>query len=170
MTDIQRLIEDLPVFPVDDRGFYHNMMSLIISQRIRFSRGRKIREKIYKILNEYTLDRIIELTEKQRKTIGLSDEKWIIINLFHISIREGKTNFNDIKGIGEWTINCSLIMSGDYSCGFIVGDLAVRKKLAELLKLPKLTLADTKKLVSSWPHTIKEKGIIFSKLWNATRN
>uniref|UniRef100_A0A6C0JA29 Uncharacterized protein n=1 Tax=viral metagenome TaxID=1070528 RepID=A0A6C0JA29_9ZZZZ len=36
-------------------------------------------------------------------------------------------------------------MSGDHSCGFIVGDLAVRKKLAELLNLPKKSLTDTKK-------------------------
>uniref|UniRef100_A0A6C0J5Q7 Uncharacterized protein n=1 Tax=viral metagenome TaxID=1070528 RepID=A0A6C0J5Q7_9ZZZZ len=41
MEDIQSLVDDLPVFPVDDRGFYHNMMSLIISQRIRFASWQK---------------------------------------------------------------------------------------------------------------------------------
>jgi len=100
----------------------------------------------------------------------LSEDKWIILNAFHKAYNARESDFNDIKGIGKWTIACSQIMSGDYSCGFIVDDLAIRKKLANLLQLAKLTPYDTKKLVNTWPYTIKEKGIIFSKLWNATRN
>ena len=178
MTTILDLVADLPVFPVDDRGFYHNMMSLIISQRIRFTHGRKIRERIYKILGEFKLDKIMELTEENRTKAGLLPAKWEIMKNFHAAWgktrAEGVEQFHSVVGIGEWTIACAKIMSGDYSCGFIAGDLAVRKRLSEMLNIPRLTEKSTKKLIATWkcndrPVTTDEKGIIFSKIWNSTR-
>lgn len=40
--DIEKVTQatkNLEPFPPDKRGFYHTIMSLIISQRIRFSKG-----------------------------------------------------------------------------------------------------------------------------------
>jgi len=74
--DIEKVTQatkNLEPFPPDKRGFYHTIMSLIISQRIRFSKGRRIRKSIYETLGDSTLDEIMMLTE---------DQKWDIIKAF----------------------------------------------------------------------------------------
>ena len=73
----------MPVFPVDDRGYYHHMMSLIISQRIRFRQGQKIRSKIYALQGRSDLLRIAELTVAERAEVGLGANKWVTIVAFH---------------------------------------------------------------------------------------
>ena len=127
------------------------------------------------MLNEYTLDKIITLTSEQRKKCKLDDDKWEIMQRFHdyYHITNDKENNSDklyhIKGIGKWTIDCAKIMTADYSCGFITGDLAVRKELSRVLGLTRtLTPNETKQLMEINFDT-HGAGLIFSKIWNKTR-
>ena len=160
-------------FPVDARGFYHNIMSLIISQRIRFSVARNIRKRIYIILNESNLDKVMDLTSDQRIKAKLSDDKWEIMYAFHKSYNQSKEksksiDIKTIKGIGVWTEQCAKIMCGDYTCGFISSDLAVRKELARILNKKKLSENECDNIMKIFD--IESAGRIFSILWNRTRN
>lgn len=58
------LTRDMPLFPTDTRGFYHNIVSLIISQRIRFNVGRAIRKRIYELQGRNDLNKIIEFLSR----------------------------------------------------------------------------------------------------------
>ena len=80
---IASYVRDLEPFPVDNRGFYHNIMSLIISQRIRFKQVQRIRLNIYQVLNDFKLDNVMSLTFEQRKQCKLNDDKWQIMKRFH---------------------------------------------------------------------------------------
>lgn len=163
---IASYVRDLEPFPVDNRGFYHNIMSLIISQRIRFKQAQRIRLNIYQVLNDFKLDNVMSLTFEQRKQCKLNDDKWQIMKRFH-DMKED--NLHSIHGIGKWTVDCAKIMTGDYTCGFITGDLAVRKELSRILDLPKTLTSKEAGIVMKDFDTCKA-GLIFSKLWNKTRS
>jgi 3-methyladenine DNA glycosylase/8-oxoguanine DNA glycosylase len=151
-------------FPTDNRGYYHNLVSLIISQRIRFAVGRKIRSKIYKVLGTDSLDNIMSLTYSQRIECGLGDNKWRIIEDLSAGFRDGQ--IGEIKGIGSWTINCAKLMVGDYSCGFLATDGSVNNLVRKIIGKP-LTDREIGRLFED----DKERGgIAFSALWNSIRN
>ncbi len=157
------------LFPPDERGFYHNVISLIISQRIRFRQGQQIRKKIYELQKRGDLTKITELTEEQRNEVGLDDQKWAIIQRFDEESQKERALI-EIKGIGPWTIKCAQIMAGDYSCGFIPEDLAVRKELSRRLKKDKtMTIKETREFTAGLDMSTEEKGKLFSCLWNDTR-
>ena len=158
---------NLSPFPIDERGFYHNMVSLIISQRIRFSQARRIRSKIYEILGESTLDQIMTLTESQRTQCGLGPAKWQVIADFSGLFEKGSvsTDYTTIKGIGPWTINCAQLMAGDYSCGFLSTDSSVNALVRRVLQRD-LSSREIESLYSDR----EAGGRAFSALWNSLRN
>jgi len=142
----------LEPFPPDSRGYYHNVVSLIISQRIRFTESRAIRAAIYTILGTSSLENIMSLTPAQRAACGLTDDKWRVISEF---TEHGES----AKGIGPWTIACARIMAGDFSVGFITTDSSVN--------------ALVRKITGSSSHPAftseHEGGRAFSALWNSVR-
>ena len=177
MSDLKEKILSMgDPFPVDERGFYHNMMSLIISQRIRFTAGQNIRKRIYELQDRSDLNKITELTEDERKKIKLNDQKWQIIIAFHKHheflkdsglANKRLDNYVKVKGIGPWTLNNMRIMTQDYSCGFIAEDLAVRNELAKILDKDKLTKFEVNEIMSKYEKNLA--GRLFSILWNKTR-
>jgi 3-methyladenine DNA glycosylase/8-oxoguanine DNA glycosylase len=163
MDQLIDLTKDMPVFHVDDRGYYHHIMSLIISQRIRFRQGQKIRSKIYELQGRNDLLKITELTNTDRATVGLGDNKWATIIAFH-----NGGDVQSIKGIGPWTIQCAKIMAGDYSVGFIATDLAVRKWVSAAMNAD--SVLSERSIISLVSKLDKiEAGMLFSKIWNHTR-
>nr|QBK86655.1 MAG: DNA recombination-mediator protein A [Marseillevirus LCMAC102] len=169
VSQIVAMTREWPLFPPDERGLYHIVNSLIISQRVRFVVGRRIRALIYSELGETKLDRVLTLTEKQRQRVGMHESKWCIIQDFDTAWRKDEFCLKDIKGIGPWTVQCARIMVGDYSVGFISGDLAVRKLLGKLLGTAKI-LTSRKCDVLVQKLQTEEAGRLFSKLWNFTRS
>jgi 3-methyladenine DNA glycosylase/8-oxoguanine DNA glycosylase len=172
----ENLIEDyirennLVPFPTDNRSYYHKLVSLIISQRIRFNVGRKIRSRIYTVLGTDSLDNIMSLTESQRKECGLGDSKWETIKALseRVAVEGGlqDSSISEIRGIGSWTINCAKLMSGDYSCGFLATDLSVNNLVRKIVNKP-LTDREIGKLFKG---TRERGGRAFSALWNSVRN
>lgn len=142
----------LDPFPPDSRGYYHNVVSLIISQRIRFTKSQAIRAAIYTILGTSNLDTIMSLTPAQRAACGLTDDKWRVITEF---TEHGES----AKGIGPWTIACARIMVGDFSVGFIATDSSVNA-------LTRSITGGNAPLVFASAH---EGGRAFSALWNSVR-
>jgi len=165
-------VNNLQPFPVEKRGLYHTIVSLIISQRIRFKVAQRIRSKIYTLhfrLGEIpSLDNIMMLTEQQRSDVGLSNDKWQIITQFDHKFINFISNEDlaSIKGIGPWTIQCARIMSGDYSTGFINTDLYVNNLIKKICdcNLTKQQIADIFRDID-----INQAGRIFSILWNSVR-
>ena len=169
IDDVLRITKDWPLFPQDDRGLYHIVVSLIISQRIRFSVGQAIRSRIYQTLAEASLNGVAQLTEEQRVACGINKQKWRIIQNFDAAWRTGDHHAAlHSTGISSWTRQCALIMSGDLSTGFITSDLAVRKELGRLLCLERTpSAAMCARLTDSLsPHQGAE---LFSKLWQRSR-
>jgi len=166
------LTQDMPLFPIDARGFYHIIISLIISQRVRFNVGRAIRKRIYELQGRSDLNKIIELTKEQRQHVKLPDNKWTTIQTFHQYYElNSKLDIASIPGIGPWTVHCAQIMSGDYSCGFITTDLAVRKWVSRELNCQKLmSQKDLKNYIDSLSLSTEDAGLMFSKIWNYTRD
>lgn len=168
MDKIEKYITDcnLEPFPVDKRGFYHNMVSLIISQRIRFFLARRIRSRIFQILGSNNLNRIMTLTPEQRMSVKISDNKWQIIKEFDQAYQiHGKDyDFTKFKGIGSWTVNCAKIMVGDYSPGFITTNSSVNSLVYRISGLKE------QEIISHLKTLPREKsGKIFSILWNSIR-
>lgn len=160
MIDQYIIDNKLELFPLDDRSYIHNIISLIISQRIRFTQSRKIRSKIYQILGCNKLDGILQLSEQQRELCGLSAGKWETICNFMSMTSETK-----IPGIGQWTINCQKIMCGDYSCGFLTNDSSVNALVRKILG----PISD-RELRILYKDDPERGGRAFSALWNSVRN
>ena len=159
-------VKEWPLFPIDDRGLFHVLASLVISQRIRFRKGQSIRSSIYALQGRSDLNEIGNLTDEQRTEVGLDDQKWAIIQRL-IDKKEEEGDLSNIKGVGPWTLGCASIMAGDYSCGFVHGDLAVRKEITKLLGLE--TMIKPKELVALVEPLDKEAGAkLFSRIWYRT--
>lgn len=160
-----------PLFPCisddDHRGLFHVLASLIISQRIRFCKGQAIRSGIYVIQGRSDLNAIGSLSDEERVKVGLDDHKWAIIQRLIEAFDANEKDLSAIKGIGPWTLGCASIMTGDYSCGFVHGDLAVRKEITRLLELE--SLIKPKELVTLVAPLSDEEGAkLFSRIWYRT--
>lgn len=157
-------------FECDTRGRYHVLASLILSQRIRFRHGQRIRAALYDLLGEYSLRSVMALSAGQRAKCGVLPRQEATLQAFHAAYtRHGQAHdFSTVPGIGSWTERCSRIMVGDFSAGFVENDLAVRRELSRRLGAPRrLTESGIRKLMVGVP--LREQGRLFSVLWNATR-
>ena len=197
-------LEDAPCFPKETRGAYHSIMSLIISQRIRFTTGRDIRKRIYEwygISSLSCLSSLLSLPstdarDKQACVFGLTPDKVDIMKRVHDIHEECKeeadfvTEVAHVKGVRPWTRRCFAIMNQDFTIGFPTGDKAVNREMFRLLHLHDLVddemaciLAKYKTNGTRVKHCFLQHakqygsvtksesyGILFSKLWNATRN
>lgn len=144
----------LEPFPADNRSEYHNIVSLVISQRIPFRSSRMIRARIYQVLGTSSLDGIMTLTHEQRISCGLTDDKWQRIVAFD-------TNGIDARGIGPWTRACAKLMRGDYSCGFITTDASVNALVRRIAGCESSNLHFA---------SAADGGRAFSALWNSVRS
>jgi 3-methyladenine DNA glycosylase/8-oxoguanine DNA glycosylase len=122
-------------------SIYHNTISLIISQKIAFQIGRKIRQNLFDLIkeNEFTKENIKVLTDLQLVNIGLCLPKINTIREISkcITIDHNKyiNDISKIKGIGNWTIKCLKILNLNLSNIFLSEDLWIRKRVSELIKV-----------------------------------
>lgn len=137
------------------RGLYHDTISLILSQRIRFKQSRKIRQEIYKKLDGdiITYDNIRNISDFL-KTLGISDNILTLIfsipnieNIDHEDINTQKELFKSyideiwkLKGVGIWTINSLRIMyshlcTKEYKNCYHYNDKYINKNISELLNM-----------------------------------
>lgn len=142
MISIQLLQVTQDFWDIEFRGAYHEIVSLVISQRITFKRSRKIRSNLYSKIgsNVMTYDQISNLTDDDLEDTGLDNKKIAIIR--SISKDVTKEQFENIAGIGDWTIKSFLIQTepNEYHDILLVEDLWIRSHLATLFDLnPKMT-------------------------------
>lgn len=137
---------------------FHQLISLIISQRIRFDKSRKIRQNLYIHFNlpvgtSLTSIQIKQLTNFDFQKIGISNDKVNIIrnvlnfvpdnewdkiiayNCYTVDDLENIfTRLSNISGIGPWTISSLKIMfySNIYSNILLTSDKWISCRIAEL--------------------------------------
>lgn len=164
-------------------NIFHQTISLLLSQKISFYQSRKIRQSLFALIAPdiaYTKVNISKLTNKQLLNIGVSEQKYEIIQQI-INIQCDLLNYSEwidqlksIKGIGLWTIKCLKIIFNIDDNIFLSEDLWIRKRLSELIDSDKsLTIAESNKisqkfnnyktLVSKLLWRIKPEGIIAIK-------
>jgi 3-methyladenine DNA glycosylase/8-oxoguanine DNA glycosylase len=129
-------------------SLFHQTISLVISQRIRFSLGRQIRQNLYRFLGlEYgysiTPAQIRALSSNDYKTICMPKNKIAIITniIRNIGDEEWNMDFDNlliklekINGIGPWTISALKIMfhSNKYPNIFLTSDKWIESRFSEL--------------------------------------
>ena len=129
-------------------SIFHQLISLIISQRIRFSLGRQIRQNLYKHLNLPNGNSLIPLqirtlSDIDYKNIKMPADKIKIIHNVLDAIKDDEwdqdfelllTKLEKINGIGSWTISALKIMfyADKYPNILLISDYWVKSRLSEL--------------------------------------
>jgi 3-methyladenine DNA glycosylase/8-oxoguanine DNA glycosylase len=154
-----------------EKSLFHNLISLITSQKIKFSQSREIRKKLYLLNNgadEYCPKIFSNITLTEFKNCGLEPD---IINVI-ISVIKLEDNLNldtikNIKGIGPWTMKALRIMN--YSSNeFLYEDYWIRQRLSEILSNSKiLTQSECKKFIGQIK--LNNLGEISKFLWRINR-
>lgn len=159
-------------FPVK-RPFFHNVISLILSQRIPFATSRLLRQKIFRALatSEFTRENIKLLADIPIP--GLPTDK---LNLMLTASTTPDNMMCTMKGIGPWTVNALKVLDGT-ATQILYEDFWVRQRLSELLDRPTMTIAQAKRivpppgmnaaLVSMFLWRIKQEGIVALKAGTA---
>lgn len=152
LDNVQKLLGVLKTvdptwYQVKKNTLYHDLISLIISQRIAFNLGRQIRDKLRKEHEKVYQDgtyrpELVKMLDL--KSFGISNLNMIdCIN--HVTKKSGdsKLRLNEIRnisGIGDWTYKALIIMGHMSSDGFqedsdvfLKEDAWIRKRLAQLV-------------------------------------
>ena len=135
------------------KTLFHNTISLLTAQKIKFSESRNIRKKLYELnqnKDEYSLNVFKDLSKQDFFNCGLSSN---IIDVIYQVIELEKSNIltidnlQNIKGIGNWTIKGLQIMNNLNDNVFLYEDYWIRQRLSELVKSIKiLTQSECKNL------------------------
>lgn len=190
--DVMVVTTDPSFYEIQKHTLYHDLLCLIISQRISFTVSRNIRKKLRDACkdNEGIYDPST-IKSLDLKSFGLSNTKILkcIDEVTNLAIQE-KLNMSTIKnipGIGDWTYNGLIVMghrSPDKSYDishcishnisydiFLYQDAWIRKRLSELLDT-KLTPRSANDLIDnmcgymfSHNHVIVDKSKVSRFLW-----
>jgi 3-methyladenine DNA glycosylase/8-oxoguanine DNA glycosylase len=135
------------------KSLFHNTISLLTSQKIKFSESRNIRKKLYELnqeQNEYSIKIFENLTNKDFIKCGISNNIIEIIkNVIELEKNKLLTieKLENLKGIGPWTIKSLKIMNNFDNNIFLYEDYWIRQRLSELVKSNKiLTQSECKKI------------------------
>lgn len=140
---------------------YVALIGAVIGQIVRYTKAKSIRSKLYQVCgSKFGPDAINKLTDNDWLYVGLDPSKVEIILRMNQYILTNDINLNNIdevrklkniKGIGEWTVNTTILTSFLDWDTFVCGDLFVRKKIKKLYKLYKLpTISETRAISERW--------------------
>ena len=137
---------------------YVSLIGAVIGQIIRYTQAKMVRGNLYKVYgNNFTIDNIINLTEQDWYNMGLDLPKVQIINNINSYILNNNINLNciddirqlkQIVGVGEWTIDTTILTSFLDWDTFPCGDLFIRKKLQKLYNLSKIPTIKEVRIIS----------------------
>lgn len=137
-------------YKLQKHSLYHDVISLVISQRIPFKRSKEIRQKLGKICFPFTA---IEMQNIDFSTVGLTNKN-IIECIKQITTLELQSNLNintikDIKGIGKWTYKALQIMGYEKVNLFLKEDAWIRKRLTQIVygQIKTISMKEAQQLV-----------------------
>ena len=156
--NLARLVEALPPYVPDGRSAYHHTLSLVLSQRVRFKVGQRVRGMLYVDLGEGKLDNLFRKMEE--KPDYVDQDKWDIMHRVH----DAWPDISDVKGIGPWTRQCALHMAGKHTeGGFVSGDKAIQNLLLTIFGAG-TRYRDMESMLEP-----EQAGLLFAGLWQLSR-
>lgn len=140
---------------------YVSLIGAVIGQIVRYTHAKSVRSKLYQVCgNNFNHHTINTLKMEHWKYIGLDMSKVEIVlhinqyienNNITLNTLEEIKSLRQIKGVGEWTINTTILTSFMDWDTFPCGDLFIRKRIQKLYKLKKVpTIADVRKISERW--------------------
>ena len=145
------------LWSIPTKSLFHNLISLLTSQKIRFSKSREIRKQLYVLndhISEYNSCKLSMISRDQYRELGLTDG--LISAIFEAIKLEQANNLNmntisDLKQVGPWTIKALRILNFNSDDDFLFEDYWIRKRVSELFGLRKvITCAVCDDLVIHW--------------------
>lgn len=125
------IIEETRAFwTLPNKGLFHNAVSAVVGQRIRFSQAREIRKKLYQILGDVQYS-----AEKLRETPDEDFPKGVNIPLLR-KLAEPNLVYDDLRsisGIGPWTLKSIAIMTELDETLFLFEDAWIKARVKELV-------------------------------------
>ena len=156
-----------------------SIANLIIEQQISFKAAITIKKRFSKLTDGKTSDEIIQMTNQELQSIGISFRKadYIknVFNFFstHDSDFESMTDKDvidylcSIKGVGEWTAQMFLIFNLFRNDIFSPKDLALINSIKKNYSIEKVGKYEIQKLTDSWsPYN----SIACLLLWESVEN
>lgn len=147
-----RLVEthgDVEVRPADDE--FERLCVSIVNQQLSSASAEAIRERLFDRLGDVTPAAVLAADESTLREAGLSASKVEYLRNAATAFRdrdltrEGLADLSDdevvaeltaIRGLGEWSAHMYLLFALGREDVFPVGDLAVRRAMADLCDLP----------------------------------
>ena len=140
---------------------YVALIGAVIGQIVRYTKAKSVRSKLYEVCGtDFPPSVITNLTFQHWNYIGLGLDKVEVIlrinqylstNNITLNTVENIKSLKQIKGIGEWTINTTILTSFMDWDTFPSGDLFIRKRIKKLYNLTKLpTNREVRNISERW--------------------
>jgi len=140
---------------------YVALIGAVIGQIVRYTKAKSVRSKLYEVCGiDFQPSTITNLTTQHWNYIGLGLDKVEVILRINQYLRTNNITLNtvenikslkQIKGIGEWTINTTILTSFMDWDTFPSGDLFIRKRIKKLYNLTKLpTNREVRNISERW--------------------
>ena|SRR3989338_4927616 len=142
---------------IPTKSLFHNLISLLVSQRIRFAKSREIRKQLYGLndnFSEYDSSKLSMVSRDQYRDLGLTDN--LISAIFEVISLEQANNLNlntisDLKQVGPWTVKALRILNYNSDDDFLFEDYWIRQRVSELFGFKTvITSAVCADLVNHW--------------------
>ncbi len=137
-----------PIITTRPSGFVA-LSQLILEQQVSIASAKACYDKIEKYLNGFTPKLLLDVSDEELKTCGVSRQKISYIKNLALSIEENKidlesfhskteteiyTELIQLKGIGKWTAQVYLMFCLQKKDIFPIGDIAVQHTMRELFQ------------------------------------
>ncbi len=166
-SDLSRIFQTSGAPPLWAReANFATLIHLILEQQVSLAAARSAFNKLKEKLSEITPAGVLSLNDEElklcyfsrQKTVyardlskTISDGKLDLENLQHLSNEEVKAELKKIKGIGDWTAECYLLMALLRVDVMPKGDLALHAAYQKLRGLPHRPNSDEFiKLAKQW--------------------
>lgn len=163
--------------------YQHNLYRSIVSQQLSTKAAATIFARFINLVeNTNNNHKILNISDEQYKSIGLSRQKISYIRDITLKIEEGSLNFKKIdhlddkeiiieltkvKGVGKWTAEMFLIFSLGRKDVFSPGDLGLLRAVQRLYDNPDITKDELLGISKKWsPY----RSIASLTLWHSLNN
>ena len=163
--------------PIPKRNIYALLIGSIIGQKIRFAKARQLRGKLYVKLgtDDFYPKDVDALTDQELNDLGMSElqigiikrvTSYIIKNKLDMKKPKDIKQLLEVKGIGNWTINCTNIMynlnadDGDFDDEILYQDLIIKRGIKKLYKI-----SDNSAIVELAKKWTPYRGLVTWYLW-----
>lgn len=165
---IAQIIEEISALPQPkiNPDLFEALLESIISQQLSVKAAATIHGRFVALLPEQTPRRLLEMSELDLRSVGLSGRKCEYVKEIAAFFTEHgeqdwaaledervRDQLISIRGVGHWTIDMILMFCLDRPDVFPLGDLIIKQAIGELYKLnPKSKSFETKahKIARSW--------------------